>query len=119
MPEEINRTLIDKIANLHFTPSQDANENLFKEGISSSVHLVGNIMIDSYFYAKKQIEASGILEKLDLSEKSFALATIHRQSNVDKRETLLELMDELHNVAKLRFLFHKFLFMFLILLNLS
>ena len=49
MPEEINRILTDRISDLLFTPSPDANENLLKEGISSErIKLVGNIMIDSF-----------------------------------------------------------------------
>lgn len=100
MPEEINRIAIDKIADIHFTPSPDANENLFAEGISNSVHLVGNIMIDSYFLVKDQIDISPILQELNLSDKTFGLVTIHRQSNVDHKDTLFRLMIELEKVSE-------------------
>src|SRR5436853_7384900 len=50
MPEEINRLLTDQIADLLFTPSKDADENLLAEGIAPDrIRLVGNIMIDSLF----------------------------------------------------------------------
>lgn len=48
MPEEINRVLTDRLSNWLFTPSQDADQNLEAEGISSeNTFLVGNIIIDS------------------------------------------------------------------------
>src|SRR3989442_1575137 len=50
MPEEINRLLTDQIADLLFTPSRDADENLRAEGIPQErIRCVGNIMIDSLF----------------------------------------------------------------------
>jgi UDP-N-acetylglucosamine 2-epimerase (non-hydrolysing) len=100
MPEEINRTMIDKISDLHFTPSKDADENLFAEGFSNSVHLVGNIMIDSYYLVKDQIDTSPVLQELNLKDKSFGLVTIHRQSNVDDKNTLFRLMTELEKVSE-------------------
>src|ERR1043166_990424 len=48
MPEEINRVITDQIADLLFTPSEDAEINLQREGIASAkIHTVGNVMIDS------------------------------------------------------------------------
>src|SRR5207249_6630304 len=48
LPEEINRVLTDQIADLLFTPSEDGNRNLAREGIAADrVHLVGNVMIDT------------------------------------------------------------------------
>jgi UDP-N-acetylglucosamine 2-epimerase (non-hydrolysing) len=48
MPEEINRLLTDQIADMLFTPSKDADENLIKEGVATEkIHLVGNVMIDT------------------------------------------------------------------------
>src|SRR5438132_8689593 len=48
MPEEINRLLTDQIADLLFTPSRDADDNLRREGIApEKIHFVGNVLIDS------------------------------------------------------------------------
>jgi len=48
MPEEINRVVTDRLSQLLFTPSRDADENLRAEGVEAArVHFVGNIMIDS------------------------------------------------------------------------
>ena len=48
MPEERNRLLTDRLSTWLFTPSQDANDNLAKEGVAPArIHLVGNVMIDT------------------------------------------------------------------------
>jgi UDP-N-acetylglucosamine 2-epimerase (non-hydrolysing) len=80
MPEEINRLLTDQMADLLFTPSQDGNENLMREGIPSGhIHLVGNVMIDTLIRmlpVATQQKSAGIPER-------FALVTLHRPANVD------------------------------------
>ena len=57
MPEEINRLVTDVLADMLWTPSRDADENLLREGISPErIHLVGNIMIDSLEMLRERIE---------------------------------------------------------------
>ena len=71
MPEEINRLVTDAIADVLWTPSPDANDNLVREGISESkIDLIGNIMIE------------------------------HRPSNVDRAETLTAIVDALEKIAE-------------------
>jgi len=80
MPEEINRLLTDQISDLLFTPSEDGNQNLQREGIApEKVHLVGNVMIDTLVRLLPHT-----LERLpkDAPER-FVLVTLHRPSNVD------------------------------------
>ena len=61
MPEEINRLLTDQIADLLFTPSADADENLRAEGIPPErVRLVGNIMIDSLLKHLQRAQESAV-----------------------------------------------------------
>src|SRR6266446_6121632 len=65
MPEEINRLLTDQIADLLFTPSKDADENLRAEAIPEErIRLVGNIMIDSLFKYLERAKARRIRELL-------------------------------------------------------
>jgi UDP-N-acetylglucosamine 2-epimerase (non-hydrolysing) len=98
MPEEINRLVTDQLADLLFTPSEDGDANLKREGISSKkIHRVGNVMIDSLVRllpAAKETR-NGMPER-------FALVTLHRPSNVDDGaklrsilESLLEIRDRL------------------------
>src|SRR5712671_5554081 len=85
MPEEINRVLTDRLSDLLFTPSRDGDENLRKEGIDPArVHFVGNVMIDSLQAALPRARESRIHDQLGVRKGEYALATLHRPSNVDE-----------------------------------
>ncbi len=99
MPEEVNRVLTDHLSDLLFTTCKDGDENLAHEGIpSEKVVLVGNVMIDSLVQFLPLARKSTILDDLNrhfaeklaspLREGEFALATLHRPSNVDAPESL-------------------------------
>src|ERR671910_844620 len=65
MPEEINRLLTDQIADLLFTPSADADQNLLNEGIPQErIRLVGNVMIDSLVKHMERAARSTVREDL-------------------------------------------------------
>ena len=90
MPEEINRLLTDQIADLLFTPSCDADDNLRAEGISEErICFVGNVMIDSLFNHLERTKNSTIREDLGVANSDYAVLTLHRPSNVDDRDTLI------------------------------
>ncbi len=96
MPEEINRLVTDAIADVLWTPSADADENLASEGVAADkIDLIGNIMIDSFEMLRDKIEASNARHELDLEDGKYALVTLHRPSNVDAEETLAPIVDEL------------------------
>src|ERR1051325_8025641 len=100
MPEEINRLLTDQIADLLFTPSQDANENLLAEGIPPErICFVGNVMIDSLQYNLTAARAQHTRERLNLNGVDYALLTLHRPSNVDLRESFERILDALEAIA--------------------
>ena len=101
MPEEINRVLTDTVANLLWTPSPDADENLKREGIPAErIVRVGNIMIDAFEMMRPRIEQAGMPEKLGLPTGRFGVVTLHRPSNVDDEATLARLLRSLTAVAK-------------------
>jgi len=100
MPEEVNRVLTDRIAELLFTPSRDADENLRREGADMSrVHFVGNVMIDSLQAALPRARESRIHETLGVRKGGYALATLHRPSNVDEPAALEKLLAVLAEVS--------------------
>ncbi len=100
MPEEINRLLTDAVSSFLFTPSANANVNLIKEGVpEEKIFLVGNIMIDSLIYNLNAAKRSQILHNLNLSEKSYALLTLHRPGNVDDKEILLRIITAINEVS--------------------
>ncbi len=105
MPEEINRVITDQISNLLFTPSEDGNHNLKREGISPErVHLVGNVMIDTLVHMLPQAH----LPALDLPDR-YILVTLHRPSNVDDiawLEKMLASLNELSDHAPVLFPVH-------------
>ena len=89
MPEEINRLVTDAICDVLWTPSPDADENLAREGVpASKIDRVGNIMIDSFEMMRETIEADGTREAMGLAPNGYAVVTLHRPSNVDRREDL-------------------------------
>lgn len=101
MPEEINRILTDRISNLLFTPSKDANLNLAKEGMDTeNIKLVGNIMIDSLLNNIEKSEISTIHKKINVEKGNYALITLHRPSNVDDELNLSGIIEALESIAK-------------------
>ena len=81
MPEEINRIVTDAVADLLWTPSPDADENLRAEGIPEArIERVGNIMIDSYELRRSQIEQAATPARLGLESGSYGVVTCIGQS---------------------------------------
>jgi UDP-GlcNAc3NAcA epimerase len=89
MPEEINRVLADHVSELLLCPSQVAVDNLAAEGITRGVYLVGDVMADALAYAAERArERSNILARLELAERGYLLATVHRAENTDDEARL-------------------------------
>jgi UDP-N-acetylglucosamine 2-epimerase (non-hydrolysing) len=84
-----------------WTPSPDADENLAREGVPASrIDRVGNIMIDSFEMMRSAIEADGTRDSMGLKAGQYAVVTLHRPSNVDRRETLEPLVQQLVHVSR-------------------
>lgn len=100
MPEEINRVVTDSISDLLFASEASGLENLRSEGVpEQNIFFVGNVMIDTLLAHRLRANASDILDRLELSEKSYGVLTLHRPSNVDHRETLELLLGALEAIA--------------------
>ena len=103
MPEEINRVLVDALANLLWTPSPDADDNLLRAGISADrIHRVGNIMLDSYELLRPRIDAQHTAAGLGLARREYGVVTLHRPTNVDDAHTLGGLVQTLGALARSR-----------------
>jgi UDP-N-acetylglucosamine 2-epimerase (non-hydrolysing) len=84
MPEEINRLVTDRLADLLLTPSRDADANLLAEGVEPRrIAFVGNVMIDTLVRMLPRAAASTALARLELPPGGYLLATLHRPANVD------------------------------------
>jgi UDP-N-acetylglucosamine 2-epimerase (non-hydrolysing) len=107
MPEEINRIVTDHLSDLLFVTEESGIQNLIHEGIpNEKIHFAGNTMIDSLLTFKAKADGSVILDKLELrsgpaknSAARYALLTLHRPSNVDHRETFLNIFDGLQELS--------------------
>ena len=101
MPEEHNRVIVDHCSDMLFCPTQTAVENLFKEGITHGVHLVGDTMYDSVLqFVSSARQKSTIMNDLGLKPKGYLLATIHRPYNTDVPENLLNILSAFIEIGK-------------------
>jgi UDP-N-acetylglucosamine 2-epimerase (non-hydrolysing) len=101
MPEELNRLVTDSLVHLLWTHSPEAEENLKREGIpAEKIECVGNIMIDSLQLMLPKLQTKEICAKYNVLPQSFAAATLHRPSNVDRAESLTELCGALCRTSK-------------------
>ena len=99
MPEEINRIVTDRLADLLLTPSRDADAQLRTEGEpDAEIVFVGNVMIDSLFYALPAARATGFRQKMGVNG-SAVVVTLHRPSNVDDPARIRVLADVLSEIA--------------------
>ncbi len=89
MPEEINRILVDTISDLLFASSEDAAENLQREGARGKVFTVGNIMIDNLLH---------FLPTIPLTDEKFYFCTLHRAENVDHPEVFGSIITALQRI---------------------
>jgi UDP-N-acetylglucosamine 2-epimerase (non-hydrolysing) len=92
MPEEINRILTDALADYLFVTEPSGVDNLHREGRGEdSVFLVGNVMIDTLLAHAEAACRARPWVKLGVSYRGYAVATLHRPSNVDELPSLTRL----------------------------
>lgn len=101
MPEEINRLATDVLADILWTPSPDADQNLLREGIDQEkIVRVGNIMIDSLEMLRDKIEEHAIHQDMGLSKGGYGVVTLHRPANVDNPVILEKLCETLNQISR-------------------
>ena len=100
MPEEVNRAVTDRVADLLLCPSQDAVDNLLREGAGEDrIALVGNTMIDSLLRLLPAARATGAVAAHGLEPGGYALVTLHRPALVDDPAHLGTLLEILRDLA--------------------
>ena len=100
MPEEINRIVTDSITDYFFTTSSWAGDNLLKYGAdSSSIHFVGNVMIDTLYQNLDRISAPNFWKEYDLEVGKYIILTLHRPANVDEEQSLVKLLSGIDNMV--------------------
>lgn len=101
MPEEINRVVTDQLSDLLFTPSQDGDDNLLREGVGAGrIYRVGNVMIDTLVRHLSSARSSGYADSQGLKKGGYVLVTLHRPANVDDPAVLRSVLDSLLAIAR-------------------
>ena len=101
MPEEINRIVTDRLADLLLATSADAIAHLGNEGVAADkIHLVGNPMIDTLLANLDRFDAGAARESFDLSG-PYLVGTLHRPANVDADDDVHRLVAAVHQAADL------------------
>ena len=100
MPEEINRVVTDRLADVLLTPSADADENLRAEGVPPErIHLVGNIMIDTLMRHLPLATLDRLAGRIAVKAGAYGVLTLHRPSNVDDPSAPRPIIDALAVIA--------------------
>lgn len=101
VPEELNRKIIDHLSDINFPVTEHARKYLLSEGLPPDrVIKSGSPMLEILNFYKKQIEASEILKKLNLTSKKFFLVSSHREENIDSEINFNNLIVSLNSIAE-------------------
>ena len=101
VPEEINRKIVDNLADINFTYSSNARQNLLNEGFSSDrVIKIGSPMKEIFLSYDNKIDNSNILKANKLKKNNYFLLSAHREENVDDVEKLTNLISISNTISK-------------------
>lgn len=100
MPEELNRVLVDHASDLLLAADETAQRHLLAEGIDASrISVTGSTAIDACLRTVRFANSSGILQRLRLASREYALCTIHRAENTAP-DVLPDLINALNTIAQ-------------------
>jgi UDP-N-acetylglucosamine 2-epimerase len=101
VPEEINRRLVDHMADINLTYSSIARDYLLAEGLPADMVIkTGSPMFEVLNTYREGIEASDVLERLNLKKHGFFVVSAHREENVDSDKNFLNLVESLNSIAE-------------------
>lgn len=101
VPEEINRRIVDHMADINLTYSTIARDYLLREGLPSDMVVkTGSPMFEVLNRYREGIEASDVLDRLNLEKNQFFVVSAHREENVDSDKNFLNLVETLNTIAE-------------------
>ena len=101
VPEEINRRIVDHMADINLTYSSIARDYLLREGLPADMVIkTGSPMFEVLNEYREGIESSDVLERLGLDERQFFVVSVHREENVDSDKNFLNLVETLNTIAE-------------------
>lgn len=100
VPEETNRKIVDHIADFNLVYTEHARRHLLSEGVAHRrIYLTGSPMREVLDYYRPNIEASDVLDRLELAERGYFIVSLHREENVDSSARLGQLVETLNTIA--------------------
>ncbi len=100
VPEETNRRIVDHTADINLTYSTIARDYLLREGLPPDLIIkTGSPMLEVLTFYRPQIDASDVLKRLNLKEKSYFVVSAHREENIDSPENFEKLINVVNTVA--------------------
>ena len=100
MPEEINRLVADRVADLLLAPTEGSAQQLVREGIDRPIAVVGDVMVDLALEAVRSLPPRpAVLDRFELRERAYALATIHRAGNTEDPAIFERLIEGLRGLG--------------------
>ncbi len=101
VPEEINRRIVDHMADINLTYSSIARHYLINEGLPADMIIkTGSPMYEVLHNYREGIESSDVLTRLGLTEHRFFVVSVHREENVDSDKNFLGLVEALNTIAE-------------------
>ena len=101
VPEEINRRIVDHTADINLTYSSIAREYLLREGLPPDMVIkTGSPMFEVINFYREGIEASNVLDRLELKPQQFFVVSAHREENIDSDKNFAALVTTLNAVAE-------------------
>jgi UDP-N-acetylglucosamine 2-epimerase (non-hydrolysing) len=94
VPEEINRKLVDHLADFNLVYTEHARRHLLSEGLSHRfIYLTGSPMREVLEHVLPSIQKSNILDTLKLDKNKYFIVSVHREENVDSKENLKKVVE--------------------------
>lgn len=101
VPEMINRTIVDHIADINLPYTEHSRRYLLNEGMDGkTIFVTGSPMREVLRDHEQAIESSKVLEELNLKPKQYILLSAHREENIDNEDNFLSLMDAVNHIAE-------------------
>ncbi|NLQ18985.1 UDP-N-acetylglucosamine 2-epimerase (non-hydrolyzing) [Marinomonas sp. M1K-6] len=100
VPEEINRRIVDHMADINLTYSTIARDYLLREGLPADMIIkTGSPMFEVLNYYRQGIDDSDVLNRLGLKKGQFFIISAHREENIDSEKNFLNLVESLNTIA--------------------
>ncbi|KZZ10674.1 UDP-N-acetyl glucosamine 2-epimerase, partial [Oleiphilus sp. HI0078] len=99
VPEEINRKLVDHLADFNLVYTENARRHLISEGLSHRfIYVTGSPMLEVLNSKMESIDSSSVLDQLDLESGKYFIVSVHREENVDHPDNLRKVVDCLNAI---------------------